>query len=199
VILVSFITFVRDIAKAVFLAGLQLRTRLFYLDRESGSSIHLSARLDVIPRHPAHVRHRLTLKRKALIERSCTVNTWHGDVTLGAHASVGIGTVVIGPVRIGEHTLCGQHCLITGESHQYADPSRPVGEQGFVTEPVVIEENVWIGANSVILPGVRIGRNSVIGAGSVVTKEIPPLCLAAGNPARVIKHYSAEEGAWVAM
>jgi carbonic anhydrase/acetyltransferase-like protein (isoleucine patch superfamily) len=186
----------RDIAKEAFLEGIQVRTRLFYVDRERGSSIHLSARLDVIPRHSSQERHCLTLKRGALIERLCTVNTWYGDVTLEARAGIGIGTVVIGPVSFGARALCAQHCLIAGQSHRYDDPSKPLLEQGYVTKPVVIEDDVWIGANCVVLPGVRIGRKAVIGAGSVVTREIPPLCLAVGNPARVIKRYSPETGAW---
>jgi acetyltransferase-like isoleucine patch superfamily enzyme len=56
------------------------------------------------------------------------------------------------------------------------------------SEPVVIEDNVWIGSKTIILPGVRIGNHAVIGAGSIVTKDIPPRCVAAGNPARVIRY-----------
>jgi maltose O-acetyltransferase len=56
------------------------------------------------------------------------------------------------------------------------------------SKPVVIEDNVWIGSKVVILPGVRIGSRAVIGAGSIVTKNIPPRCVAAGNPARVLRH-----------
>lgn len=61
-----------------------------------------------------------------------------------------------------------------------------------VSQPVIIEDNVWIGINSIILKGVRIGRNSVIGAGSVVTKDIPSNCVAAGNPACVVKTFTHE-------
>ena len=57
------------------------------------------------------------------------------------------------------------------------------------TKPVIIEDSVWIGANCIVLPGVRIGRGSVIAAGSVVTKDVPPLCLAAGNPATVVRSF----------
>jgi maltose O-acetyltransferase len=56
------------------------------------------------------------------------------------------------------------------------------------SDPVIIEDYVWIGSKVVILPGVRIGRGAVIGAGSIVTKDIPPRCVAAGNPARVLRH-----------
>jgi acetyltransferase-like isoleucine patch superfamily enzyme len=55
------------------------------------------------------------------------------------------------------------------------------------SEPVIIEDRVWIGSKVVILPGVRIGSRAVIGAGSIVTKDVPPRCVAAGNPARVIR------------
>jgi len=56
------------------------------------------------------------------------------------------------------------------------------------SDPVIIEDHVWIGTRAVILPGVRIGSRAVIGAGSIVTKDIPPRCVAAGNPARVLRH-----------
>jgi maltose O-acetyltransferase len=56
------------------------------------------------------------------------------------------------------------------------------------SEPVIIEDHVWIGSKTVILPGVRIGSHAVIGAGSIVTKDVPPRCVAAGNPARVLRH-----------
>jgi maltose O-acetyltransferase len=56
------------------------------------------------------------------------------------------------------------------------------------SEPVIIEDHVWIGSKAVILPGVRIGSRAVIGAGSIVTKDIPSRCVAAGNPARVLRH-----------
>jgi acetyltransferase-like isoleucine patch superfamily enzyme len=74
--------------------------------------------------------------------------------------------------------------------------SKNFREQGFDIREVVIEENVYIGSNSVILPGVTIGKNSVIGAGSVDTKDIPPFSLAVGNPARVVKQYVSETGRW---
>jgi acetyltransferase-like isoleucine patch superfamily enzyme len=60
----------------------------------------------------------------------------------------------------------------------------------------VVEDNVWIGANSVITAGVTIGKNAIIGAGSVVTKNIPAYSVAVGNPARVIKQYNFETAAW---
>ena len=63
--------------------------------------------------------------------------------------------------------------------------------------PIKIENNVWIGANSVVLPGVQIGNHSVIGAGSIITKDIPPYSVAVGNPARIVKRYDMDLKEWV--
>ena len=63
--------------------------------------------------------------------------------------------------------------------------------------PIKIENNVWIGAHSVVLPGVQIGNHSVIGAGSIITKDIPPYSVAVGNPARIVKRYDMDLKEWV--
>jgi len=188
---------IRDVAKAMYLAALQIYTRVFCLDRQIPSAISLSARLDVVPRSANHERHQLIVGKHSLIENNSVVCTWHGDVKLQNGASVGIGSVVIGPVRFGENAVCSQHCFIGGQSHHYEDITKNFLKQGFETKEVVIQHDVWIGSNSVVLCGVKIGNNSVIGGGSVVTEYIPPYCVAAGNPAKVIKKYDFKTGQWV--
>ncbi len=187
---------IRDILKAIYLFFLQVFTRLFYIEREFPSSISLSARLDVIPRSSHLKRHRLFVARKSLIETSCVVCTWHGDVILKEGASIGIGSIVIGPVKIGENSICAQNCFISGESHIFQDASKDFLRQGVETKRVVIGKNVWIGSNAAILLGVKIGDNSIIGAGSTVVEDIPPYSVAVGNPARVIKRYNFETRKW---
>jgi acetyltransferase-like isoleucine patch superfamily enzyme len=86
-----------------------------------------------------------------------------------------------GSVEIGEDTQIGPCCLITTTDHDYR------GNLETTFKPVVIGKGVWIGANVTILPGVEIGDNSVIGAGAVVTKSIPPRSIAVGVPARVVR------------
>src|SRR4030043_1986533 len=117
---------IRDIFKAIYLFFLQGFTRLFYIEREFPSSISLSARLDVIPRRSHLKRHRLFVARKSLIETSCVVCTWHGDVILKEGASLGIGSIMIGPVTIGENSICAQNCFIGGQSHIFEGVSRDV-------------------------------------------------------------------------
>ena len=99
------------------------------------------------------------------------------------------GTVIAADtsIRIGDRVMVGANCTIVDtDFHPVDAQARFAGERG-KSLPVVIEDDVFIGMNSMILKGVTIGRGSIIGAGSVVTKDIPPGVLAAGNPARVIR------------
>ncbi len=90
-------------------------------------------------------------------------------------------------LTVGKNTLIAPFCYVTDYDHVIKDKSRPVIEQGYVSKPIIIGTNVWLGTHAVILKGVRIGDNSIIGAGSIVTSDIPSNSLAAGVPAKVIK------------
>jgi acetyltransferase-like isoleucine patch superfamily enzyme len=90
-------------------------------------------------------------------------------------------------VCIGNHVNLAQGITVTALNHNFADSSRKIDEQGISTKPVVIGDDVWIGANAVILPGVTIGRHVVVAAGAVVTKDVPDYSLVAGVPAKEIK------------
>jgi acetyltransferase-like isoleucine patch superfamily enzyme len=92
-----------------------------------------------------------------------------------------------GGLSIGNNVLIGPHVCIHTTNHNYSNPKIPICRQGNTPEPVIIHDDVWIGANAVVLPGVTVGKGSVIGAGSIVTKSIPPYSVAVGNPARVVK------------
>jgi acetyltransferase-like isoleucine patch superfamily enzyme len=192
----SVLGLIRDVVKSVYVGILQILTRIAYIEREFPSSISLWARLDVIPRSPHHERHRLSIGKNSLIESLCAICTWHGDVVLKDGASIGIGSIVMGPVFIGEGSACSQNCFISGQSHHYEDVSKHFLRQGIRTGQVVIGKNVWIGANSVILPGVKIGDNSVIGAGSIITEDVPAYSVAAGHPARILKKYDSKTKQW---
>ena len=91
-------------------------------------------------------------------------------------------------IRIGQNVLIAANVLITDSDHIVEPGGVPVTRQGkFVTRPVLIEDNCWLGQNAVILKGVTLGHDSIVGANSVVTRDIPPCSVVAGNPARVIK------------
>jgi acetyltransferase-like isoleucine patch superfamily enzyme len=106
-------------------------------------------------------------------------------------------------VKIGSGTLIASKVFISDHNHgTYGNdpssdaPTTPPACRPLSTSAVVIEDDVWIGESVCVLPGVRIGRGSVIGASSVVTRSIPSFCIAVGSPARVIKRYSFESKQW---
>jgi acetyltransferase-like isoleucine patch superfamily enzyme len=90
-------------------------------------------------------------------------------------------------LRIGDNVLIGSGCVVCDNDAHPINPSERFDHSFTKSDPIVIEDNVFIGARSIILKGVSIGKGSVVGAGSVVTKSIPPFSVAAGNPAKVVK------------
>lgn len=93
---------------------------------------------------------------------------------------------VLDRVVIGAHCLFGPRCVIVDHNHGL-DPARRIDEQPCIAKPIRIGKDVWCGAGAVILPGVSIGDGAVVGAQSVVTRDVPPMAVVAGNPARLIR------------
>jgi len=90
-------------------------------------------------------------------------------------------------IAIGKHVMLAPFVYVLDIDHDFSDPSQPVSRQGYKKAAVTIEDGVWIGTQSVVTRGVTIGKNSVIAANSVVTRDIPPNSIAAGSPAVVIR------------
>jgi len=91
-------------------------------------------------------------------------------------------------ITIEDLVLIGSGVHIYTANHEFTDPEQPIFSQGHKpVQPVVVCKGSWIGANAIILPGVTVGQNSVVGAGSVVTIDVPPFTVVAGQPAKVIK------------
>lgn len=163
----------------------------FLQKKGKGSLFRRRARMDIFPWK------RFVAGRGVLIEDFAVVNNGAGDVVLGDGVRIGIGSVVIGPVRFGDRVGLGQHVFVAGFNHGYADGTRDSNTQELVRKEVVIGAESHIGANSVVVAGVSIGERCQIGAGSVVTKDIPPFSVAVGNPAHVIKRYDPVLREWV--
>jgi acetyltransferase-like isoleucine patch superfamily enzyme len=111
-------------------------------------------------------------------------------VTIGAGTFLNQGVMIAAGelVEIGEHCMFANGCFVTDSSHRFDDLEQPVTWQGFTTKgPTRIGDNVWCGAHVVVTSGVTIGERSVIGANSVVTRDIPPYSIAAGSPAKVLR------------
>lgn len=158
--------------------------------RGRASLIRWSARLDVLPYN------RFELGAYSTIESHSTINNAVGDVLIGDHTLIGVSNTLLGPLTIGHHVLLAQHVVLSGLNHAYEDVTRPISQQPTTTSPIVVEDGVWIGANSVVTAGVRIGRNSVVAGGSVVTRDVPPFSVVGGNPARLLKQYNPDTQQW---
>jgi acetyltransferase-like isoleucine patch superfamily enzyme len=133
---------------------------------------------------------RLDIGPHAYFEPGVWLTSDTGRISIGGGTLVNLNVMIaaVDEVRIGEHCMLANGCLITDGNHRFDDPETPVPWQGFTSKgPVHIGDNVWLGANVVVTSGVTIGRRAVIGANSVVTQDIPEFSIAAGAPARVLK------------
>jgi acetyltransferase-like isoleucine patch superfamily enzyme len=162
----------------------------FIHTKGKNSRICRFTRMDVMPFN------NFVLGNDSTIEDFSTVNNGVGDVVIGDRTRIGLSNVLIGPVTIGNDVMFAQNIVLSGLNHGYEDISIVPHKQPLTKKKIVIEDEVWIGANSVVVAGVTIGKHSVIAAGSIVTKSIPPYSVAVGNPARVIKQYNPQSGIW---
>ena len=117
-------------------------------------------------------------------------------VSIGDRTLIGRGSHIVGHfcIEIGDDIQTGPYVYITDQNHVYRDPDVPIGAQWPVESSVHIGSGSWLGTGVVVLPGSRIGRNVAVGAGSVVTGELPDHCVAVGSPAKVVKRYSPDDG-----
>ena len=152
-----------------------------YQHRGKHSVIHRSVRMDTPPYR------RFCLGDYSVVESFACINNAVGDVMIGDHTRIGLHNTIIGPVSIGNHVNLAQGITVTALNHNFEDTEKRIDEQGVSTTPVVIDDDVWIGANAVILPGVHIGNHCVVAAGAVVTKDVPPHSLVGGVPAKIMK------------
>lgn len=131
---------------------------------------------------------------KVTVRPSCTFfcNESHSKIDLGFGVEIGNHSTLssMNLIIIEDYVLTGPHVFISDHNHKYADPSLPISQQGVSCKKddrIVIGEGSWLGTNVVIIGNVRIGKHCVIGANSVVTKDIPDYCVAVGMPAKIIK------------
>jgi maltose O-acetyltransferase len=117
---------------------------------------------------------------------------WFGSgrgVSVGDRSAIGMDCLLMGPCTLGDDVMMGPRCILLSSNHRIDDLDVPMNQQGLTDDlPVVVEDDVWIGAGVTILPGRRIGAGSVVAAGAVVTRDVPPLAVVGGNPARVLRY-----------
>lgn len=148
-----------------------------------GRNIHISIglyyRRFLASRALSHCGEKVNFERHASFSR---------DLKIGDYSGIGKSTYVPGNVTIGKYCMLGPEIVFYTNNHNTERTDIPMCQQGFKPDrPIVIEDDCWIGRRVIVLPGVTIGRGSIIGAGAVVSRSIPPYSIAVGNPARVVK------------
>ena len=168
----------------------------------------LFKRLDGQVRFPKEIRggNYITVGQGTTILRGAILTAWDSygrqtfspSIEIGRNCALGehIHVTACNCITIGDNLLTGRYVYISDNSHGRTDGSgldlHPLDRELFSKGPVHIGNNVWIGERACILPGVTIGDGAIIGAGAVVTKDIPPYCVAAGVPAVVVKKMKGE-------
>jgi acetyltransferase-like isoleucine patch superfamily enzyme len=134
---------------------------------------------------------RLEIGRDTLLEPGVWITApAPARVRIGSGTFLNLGVMVAAMelVEIGDHCMFANGCFVTDADHRFDDPGQPITWQGFTSKgPTRVGDNVWCGANVVITSGVTVGERCVIGANSVVTRDVPAFSVAAGAPAKVIR------------
>lgn len=139
---------------------------------------------------------RCTVGRLATIRPTNVLLDEPGEgLRMGDHSNIGAYAFIgcSGFIDIGSNVMMGPRVTLLAESHNSASTERPIKEQGVTRSSIRIEDDCWIGAGSQVLPGVTVGRGSIIGAGAVVSRDVPAYSVVAGVPARVIRTRRAAE------
>jgi acetyltransferase-like isoleucine patch superfamily enzyme len=164
--------------------GLRLRWRALRVgpfSLGSGADIRVGPRAKV--RFGRHIR----------FSRDFT-GRFHGRLSIGDNVFFNRGCYLVArySVEIGDNSLFGEMVSIHDENHIASTGPEPIASRGFLESPIMIGRNVWVGAKATILQGVTIGDNAVIAAHAVVTRDVPPNCIAAGVPARIVREINGE-------
>lgn len=131
----------------------------------------------------------VTIAKHTTIQCTGVVRSLGEGLIVGHNSAIGAYSFIgaQGGVTIGVNVIMGPRVSFHAENHNYTDTSKPIRLQGESRVGIVVEDDCWVGANSTILDGVYIGKGTVVAAGSVVTKDVPPYVIVAGIPARIIK------------
>lgn len=133
----------------------------------------------------------ITFGDDIIVSRNCVIQGKTAAVTIGDKTDIGCNAFISsgGGISIGSHVLIAGNCYIGGGRYLNQRLDIPMMEQGVYSQgAVIIGDDVWLGAGAIVLDGVRIGKGSIVGAGAVVTKDLPDYSVAVGVPAKVIRH-----------
>ncbi|WP_147818772.1 acyltransferase [Salidesulfovibrio onnuriiensis] len=133
----------------------------------------------------------LSLGNGVVIESNCSLYCCNSAMSIGSNCylnkNVRLGSCGDAPLTLGNEVMVGPNVVMDTSNHVFARTDRSIKSQGLVFAPIVVEDDVWIGANVVVTSGATIGRGSVVAAGAVVTRDVEPYSVVGGVPARLIR------------
>lgn len=186
------------------LSKLRARIRYFYWRRRVGSyngRFHIQDHCNINNPQCLHLSQGVGIGSHTYIGPILS----YAGVTYTPSIHIGTGTWIgkncsiasINRIEIGNNVLFAGYVHITDHSHGYENIDQPIAPQKLISKgPVIIEDDCWLGFNCEILSGVHIGKHCIIAARAVVTKNVPPYSIVAGNPAKIIKQYNFKLGIW---
>lgn len=154
---------------------------------EVGAGGHVARYCDVDVRSGGSVR----LSANVFVDQRTRLAATGGRLEVGQNTFLGSDVILVagdGGLKIGRDCLIGPGVWMFAENHIFEAVDRPVNRQGMSSRGIAVGDDVWIGARTLVLDGVSIGSQCVVGAGSVVTVSLPPKSFCVGSPARVIRH-----------
>lgn len=167
----------------LFLIALQKMIHILRFGVNSSISMEAKVSLNAMIKQPLKV----IIGIKSRINVGVVIQPNNMQINIGKFVDINQYAVLYGRIKIGDFCMIAPGVMLAGGGHSYSDTSTPMRMQGVVNKGgIIIEDDVWIGANAVILDGVKIGKGAIVGAGAVVTKSIEPYSINAGNPARRI-------------
>lgn len=129
-----------------------------------------------------------------IVPKNCRIYV-SNNITIGDNVKIGDNNLIsgLGGLTIGNNVVTGPDVTIWTANHNYEDANKLPYDEKVILCPIIIEDNVWIGAKAIIIPGVTIGEGAVIAMGAVVTKNVPKGAVVGGNPAKVLKYRNMEK------
>jgi len=138
--------------------------------------------------------HGVVIGDNVFVGRNTILLCTDGDIFIEDNVSIGFNSEVMSAnyVKLGKNVLISSYCFLNAATHDFQRTDIAVSQQASIGRKIVLEENVWLAANVTVLDGITVGKDAIVGAGAVVTKDLPPLSIAVGIPAKVIRSRKSE-------
>lgn len=171
--------------KSLFLFGTLSKVHLGRNVKVEGKNIFIGNGTSIMDN--STIRGNIIVGNNVFIHENVLLRSFNYSISIGDNTTINNNTCILSQCKIGGNVSIAPNVVIVGANHVFSDKSQLIKSQGSTSVGIIIEDDVWIGANASVLDGVVIGKGSIIAAGAVVTKDVPEYCVVAGVPAKIIK------------